>query len=80
MTDRYYLEMILEQVNKNLVYTAYVNINMLIKDTKDKKLEFKLIPIKDELIDLINKKGNTNNYGKKLKVIKEDIKDLLRRF
>ena len=80
MTDRYYLEMILEQLNKNLVYTAYVNINMLIKDTKDKKLEFKLIPIREELIDLINKKGNTNNYGKELKVIKEDVKDILRRF
>lgn len=80
MKDEEYMNMIFEQLNKNLVYTAYVNMDLLTERTKNKKLKFLLIPIKVELIDLINKKGNINDYGKELELIKEDVKDILRRF
>lgn len=79
MKDKEYMNMIFEQLEKNLVYTAYVNMDLLTERTKNKRLKFLLIPIKKELIDLINKKGNTNDYGEELELIKEDVEDILRR-
>lgn len=79
MKDKEYMNMIFEQLNKNLVFTAYVNMDLLTEKTKNKKLKFLLIPIERELIDLINKKGNTDDYGEELKPIKEDVEDILRR-
>lgn len=79
MKDKEYMNMIFEQLEKNLVYTAYVNMDLLTERTKNKRLKFLLIPIEKELIDLINKKGNTNDYGEELELIKEDVEDILRR-
>ena len=45
MNDLYYLEMVKEQLTKGLLFTAYVNVGFLIKDTKDRKLRFHLLAI-----------------------------------
>lgn len=74
MNDLYYLKMIKEQLTKGLLFTGYVNVGFLIKDTKDKKLRFHLLAISQELKQQIDNKDKKN-----LDVIIDDISNLIRR-
>jgi len=82
MNDKYlyyYLNMVIEDLKKDMVYSALCNTLELEKMVEDKKLKFQMCVIGDEILYILDAKQSKKNYKTQINEVINDILLVIKR-